>query len=159
MRHLQNLELVRVELVQRVQDVGEKPNRVQHDAVVHARRLGPDLGQPHRARGLEERLGRGDDARQQAEEGRRDGLAVLGHAGLAYHGKEGDDVEAPAGGVVLAGWEPLGEGVGGFGRGGGRGGGHGGPRSGRRARRLGVGDGRWSGCVLCRRVVRSSSRR
>ncbi|KAK1825723.1 hypothetical protein QBC39DRAFT_242839, partial [Podospora conica] len=126
--NLPHLKRKRVQVVELVQDVGEEADRVQHGAAVDAGHLGRHLGQAPRPHALEQRLRRRDQPRQQAQRRGRQRLGVHGDRGLADDGEQGDDVEAPAAEVELAGREPA---LGGrWGVGGGHGGWLGGGASG-----------------------------
>lgn len=102
MPYAQDPERVRRHRVERVYNVGKEPHGVEREPGVHSDDLGRVRWEAGGAAGLEEGVRGGHDAREEAEGGRRDGLGVLGDEGLARHCQEGDNVEAPIVGVVLA---------------------------------------------------------
>lgn len=95
------------EIFDGVDDVGEVVEGGDLDAVLDAHDAGGSVWHSRWAGGLEEDLGRGDDAREAPDPGGCHGLGVFGHGGFADHGEEGDDVESPPVLVVFALWPPA----------------------------------------------------
>ena len=103
---LQHSEGKRLELVQRMHDVGKEPHGIQNHAAVDTRHIGLDLGQALWAGGTQKGLRSWYDTREEAEGRCRECLRVFSHRRLADDGEQGDDIETPAREVLAAPWKP-----------------------------------------------------